>query len=301
MRSERVITIETPCRLSIDNARLRITKEGQYQHVALIDIGSVILDTPMIELTSAVLRDLAENDVALIATDAKHYPCSMIFPQREHTFTVRRQRLQASMSSAVADVFWARTVAAKLRNQARFLSAEGKATSLARLERMANAVPPGDPENFEAQGAKLYWGELFAGSFKRAKRGAEDPRNSALNFGYAVLRGLIARYLSVAGLSPVFGFGHKNEGNAYCLVDDLIEPFRPAVDALVVTSIDQEQPFDSASKKAMLKLLDAEAQIGERVFRLHAAINETIASYVRALESGREEQLDFPRGFTLAL
>lgn len=301
MRTERVIAIESACRLSLDNGRLRVDREATTNFIALVDLAALILDTPQAELTAGLLRALGENDIAVVVSDSRHYPCAMLSPQRAHSHTVKRQRLQANLSEELRDRFWARTVSAKLRNQLRFLSAQSKSSPLARIQRMAESVCSGDPDNYEAQAAKLYWKELFGIPFKRTKKEADDPRNSALNFGYAILRGLFARYVAVAGLSPIFGFGHKNEDNPYCLVDDLIEPYRPCVDALVVTFIPGDGSFDSNKKRTMLKLLDCEALMAGHRYRLHAAAQETVNSYVRALEAQNDERLDFPGGFVLPL
>jgi CRISP-associated protein Cas1 len=305
MRTERIIAIENPCRLSIDTARLKIDREGITTFIATIDIAVLLIDTVQVELTAGVIRELAQSDTAIIVTDARHYPSALLAPIGAHTHTVRRQKLQAVLPQALADEMWATTIRAKLQNQAKFLSAQGATSPLARLERMAATIQPGDPENFEAQGAKLYWKDVFKEGFKRTKQDAPDSRNAALNFGYAILRGLFTRYIAIAGLSPVFGFGHSNFENPYCLVDDLIEPFRPCVDALVATAIDTELPFDSKAKKIMLKLLECEA-LFERDsvqvrYRMHAAISETVNAYVRALEAQREKALDFPSGFVLPL
>jgi CRISPR-associated protein Cas1 len=305
MRSERVLAIENPCRLSIDTARLKIEREGITSSVAIVDIGVLLIDTVQVELTAGVIRELAQADIAIIVTDAKHYPSALLMPSAAHTHTVKRQRLQATMQKTFCDNLWAITIAAKLRNQAKFLSAQGNSDALARFERMANTIQAGDPENFEAQGAKLYWRDVFKEKFKREKQGAEDVRNAALNFGYAILRGLFARYISVSGLSPVFGFGHSNFENPYCLVDDLIEPYRPCVDALVATMINYESNFDGANKRIVLKLLDCEALIESqgqiKKYRLHTAIYETITAYARALEGRRENLLEYPIGFVLPL
>lgn len=304
MRTDRVIVVETPSRLRIDTGRLRIDREGQTAFISVEDIGLLLIDTPQVELTASVVQELSNADVAMIVTDARHYPAAILMPRHAHTHSVRRQRLQAGLAAPQAARLWAGTVSAKLRNQARFLAAQGRPSAIARLERMAESVQPGDPSNFEAQGAKLYWREVFKEAFKRSKRNAPDARNAALNFGYAILRGLLARYVSVAGLSPIFGFGHDNKENPYCLIDDLIEPYRPCVDALVATEIDLAEPFDSKAKRAMLKLLDCEALMGEgqdqQRFRLHAASYETVKTYVRALERD-EELVDYPRGFVLPL
>lgn len=305
MRTERVIAIENPCRLSIDTARLKIDRDGTTTFIAIVDMAVLIIDTVQVELTAGVVRELAQSDVAVIVTDSRHYPVALLAPVKAHTHTVRRQKLQAGLPQAFADLIWATTISAKLRNQAKFLSAQGAMAPLARLERMAASIQPGDPENFEAQGAKLYWKDVFKDSFKRTKQDAPDARNAALNFGYAILRGLFSRYIAIAGLSPVFGFGHSNFENPCCLVDDLIEPFRPCVDALVATAIDTDNAFDSKAKKTMLRLLECEALFerndAQVRYRMHAAVSETVNAYVRTLEVQRENAMDFPSGFVLPL
>jgi CRISP-associated protein Cas1 len=302
VRLERVIAIESACRLSLDTGRLAIERHGcDARYVALVDVAALVFDTSQIEVTSGLLQACAENDIPVVVTDSKHYVAGLLMPVTPHTGTVQRQRRQALLSKSVADAVWQRIVQAKIRNQARFLSANGAHTPFARLERMAETVAPGDPENFEAQAARLYWPALFGSGFKRAKPDAPDARNAALNYGYAILRGLISRHLALAGLSPVFGVGHANAENPYCLIDDLIEPYRPCVDALVVTALEAGAPFDSAAKRTMLKLLECEALFGDTRYRLHTGIGESVQSFVRALEADNAKPLVFPNGYTLPL
>jgi CRISP-associated protein Cas1 len=306
MRTEHVIVIENPCRLSIDTARLKIVRDGAVNYVAAVDMAVLIIDTAQVEMTAGVVRQLSQMDVSLIFTDEKHFPVACLIPVGVHTHTVARQSSQLLLAQTLKDKFWSATIFAKLKNQALFLSALDKTQPLARLNRLAETIQPGDPENYEAQGAKLYWKEIFSdGNFKREKQKAVDARNSALNFGYAILRGLIVRYVCAAGLSPLFGYGHTNQENPYCLADDLIEPYRSCVDALVLTAISPTEEFNSMAKKRMLGLLECEAlfsQDSKQIrYRMHAAIQRTVNSYLIAMEEKNESKLDFPRGFVLPL
>jgi CRISP-associated protein Cas1 len=143
MRSERVLAIANPCRLSIDTARLKIERDGVVTLVAIVDIGVLLIDTAQVELTAGVIRELSQADISIIVTDAKHYPSALLMPSAAHTHTVKRQRLQAALAQPFSDKLWAITIAAKLRNQAKFLSAQGDSNALARLERMASTIQPG--------------------------------------------------------------------------------------------------------------------------------------------------------------
>jgi CRISPR-associated protein Cas1 len=302
MRLERVIAIESACRLRIDTGRLTIERRNQpTAHVALVDIAGLVFDTPQIEITAGLLQACAENDIPVVLTDSKHYAAGLLMPVVAHTGTVNRQRKQATMDENFAGAVWRRIVQAKIRNQARFLYAHGTHQPLARLERLAKEVNHGDRENLEAQAARMYWSALFGRNFKRTKPEAVDTCNAALNYGYAILRSLVSRYLALAGLSPIFGVGHTNAGNPYCLIDDLIEPYRPCVDTLVATSLDLNMPFDSQTKRKVLCLLECEALLRDTRYRLHVGISETVFSFVRALETDRANELLLPDGFTLPL
>ena len=142
MRTERVIAIENPCRLSIDTSRLKIDREGTTTFIATTDIAVLLIDTVQVEMTAGVIRELAQSDVAIIVTDARHYPSALLAPIGSHTHTARRQKLQAVLPQPFADEMWAITIRAKLRNQAKFLSAQGATSPLARLERMAASIQP---------------------------------------------------------------------------------------------------------------------------------------------------------------
>jgi CRISPR-associated protein Cas1 len=156
-----------------------------------------------------------------------------------------------------------------------------------RLERLANGVKPGDMDNAEAQAARHYWKRLFGPSFVRRRENATDGINARLNYGYAVLRALVARHLVMAGLNPGLGIGHKNRQNPYNLADDFMEPFRYLVERhLRINAVDADAPLTSKDKIGLLRFVEQEVPMGSESFRLSSAVAETIASFCRVLESG---------------
>ncbi len=164
-----------------------------------------------------------------------------------------------------------------------------------RLERLAQEVQPADKTKCEGQGAKHYWANLFNGDFTREKQGAEDALNARLNFGYAVLRAMVARSLVLAGLNPALGLGHCNMENPFNLADDFIEPYRFVVERHIAISelTGFSTEFDSAARKAVLGFVECEIKLNGAGYRLPSAINESVASYVRVLD-GRAKALNLP-------
>jgi CRISP-associated protein Cas1 len=285
VRLERILIFERACRLSIDHARLKIAHIDEAdRHVALVDIAAVILESPQILLSAATLMALANQDIPVILCDAAHYPvASCLMPSTAHVNTFVRQKKQATLALSLQEKIWSRMVTNKILNQHDCLAAHGQEKVLARLKRLAASVKPGDPSNHEAQAAQVYWPALFGKGFTRARPDAKDDVNTALNYGYAVLRALVARYVSLASLSPLWGVGHDNASNPMCLVDDLMEVFRPTVDTHVKLTINGQLTWGREAKQAMLGVLQRRLIIDEREFTLSTAVWEYVNSYVRAL------------------
>jgi CRISP-associated protein Cas1 len=295
MRLERILVFENACFLRIDTSRLMVDKQGeQTKTVALVDIAAIIIESPQVVITAAALQGLASADIAVLISDAKHQPASMLFPVGEHVATVARQREQALMSQPLADTLWQLLVSAKIANQRALLEFAQKPKILARLQRLSETVTPGDPQNCEAQAAQLYWSELFDDDFRREKQGAEDHVNKCLNYGYTIVRSLIARYVALSGLSGIYGIGHSNQTNSLALVDDLIEPFRASVDALIWTEL-QDMEWGSDAKRAILKILQVPVRLDGKEYRLSAAAAECVNSYVRCVSARSEKFLLTPQ------
>lgn len=195
------------------------------------DVGVVVLDHPQITLTAVLMEALLENNCALITCDGRHLPVGLLLPLYGNTTQNERFRQQIDASAPLRKQLWQQTVRVKIRNQAAVLRAAGVEAGC--MEAWARDVRSGDPDNLEARAAAYYWKWVFRPrqGFIRDREG-EYP-NGLLNYGYAILRAVVARSLVVSGLLPTLGIHHHNRYNAYCLADDVMEPYRPFVDKVV--------------------------------------------------------------------
>ena len=195
------------------------------------DVGVVVLDHPQITLTAVLMEALLENNCALITCDGRHLPVGLLLPLYGNTTQNERFRQQIDASAPLRKQLWQQTVRAKIRNQAAVLRAAGVEAGC--MEAWARDVRSGDPDNLEARAAAYYWKWVFRPrqGFIRDREG-EYP-NGLLNYGYSILRAVVARSLVVSGLLPTLGIHHHNRYNAYCLADDVMEPYRPFVDKVV--------------------------------------------------------------------
>ena len=303
MSEQRVLVIENPAHLRIDTGRLKIERDG-FDHIFISpnDVAVLSLEHHTITLSVAVLRTLAEAGAAVIVTDARHMPCAMQIPLAATGLDAGRLRQQIALdASEKRGELWQQLISAKLTTQANALRGLQRNGAL-RLERLATQVQHGDKSNAEGQGAKHYWSNLFPDTFKRSKEGAEDPLNIRLNYGYAVLRAMIARSLVAAGLNGTLGLGHCNAGNAFNLADDFIEPYRFLVDVHLADDADtwSETPgFDSRAKRYLLGFVERPVRMAGQDMRLHAAIDASIASFVRIMD-GKGKKLVLPDGLVIA-
>lgn len=287
MSEHRVLLIENPAYLSIDLGRLRIRRDRREDAFALPrDIAVLCLHHHTVTVTVHVLRSLAEAGAMVLVTDEFHRPCALQWPYLGKTQIVSRLRQQIALSPERRDALWAEIVAAKIRSQAANLR-EMELKGALRLERLAQQVEPADASNLEGLAAKHYWKCLFGDGFARRKQGADDLRNAMLNFGYAVLRSLIARELAMAGLTPALGLGHDNAENPFNLADDFIEPYRRWVEKRAYALAGSHAEFDGPCRLGMLGFMQEEVEMNGQRYRFPAAVAESVASYCRILERGK--------------
>lgn len=227
----------------------------QADPIPIEDIGLVILDHPQITITQGLITRLLENNTAIVHCDDRHMPCALLLPLEGHHTLAERQRDQLAASEPLRKQLWQQIVTAKIKNQATLLQKLGKPH--AQLLTYAKNVRSGDPDNYEARAAAYYWAHLFPAELNFRRGRDELAPNNLLNYGYAVLRALIARAIVSAGLLPSQGLHHSNKYNAYALADDLMEPFRPFVDAIVQQIVISKKPYEHLSKehKAQLMML----------------------------------------------
>jgi len=289
----RGLHISQPARLTHRSSQIVIDRDDDEETLTfpVEDIAWIILDTPQVSLTGSLLSALAENGVALIVPDAKHHPAGMLLSFHQHHAQSAVAHAQIAASGPLKKRLWQKLVSAKIENQAAVLRAIGNDRAQA-LSAMAGRVRSGDPDNLEAQAARAYWPLLFEGF----RRHDEDRRNGLLNYGYAVVRAAIARACVAYGLLPTFGLHHNARANAFNLVDDLIEPFRPSVDRMARARAVEEDGDDLtvADRRHMAGILGESVAIGEERLTILAATEAVAASLVRAIDTANPALLGIP-------
>lgn len=222
--------------------------------VPIEDIGVIVLDEKQITLTQALMGKLLENNCALITCDSSHLPVGLMLPLCGNTIQSERMRNQIEVSLPLKKQLWQQTIVAKIQNQAALLK-QKRGTEVRNMLAWANDVRSGDVDNKEARAAVYYWNNAFPeiDSFVRDRN--EMPPNNLLNYGYALLRAVTARALVSTGLHPTFGIHHKNKYNAYCLADDIMEPYRPYVDKLVMEIVQSGADISTLTKEIKVQLL----------------------------------------------
>ena len=296
MSADRILLIESPCELNIDVGRVRIRRADKPDaYVSPIDVAVLVLHHHTISLSVSILRELPLAGACIVTTDSQHMPCAVMLPTQANRAAASRLRRQiAHLDNPLSQKLWQEIVRARIRTQAANLR-HFELTGALRLERMIDEVEPADKTHREVQAARHYWQHLWQDAepdFKREKQGAEDPVNARLNFGYAVLRSLVARELVAAGLSPELGVGHRSTENPFNLADDFMEPYRFVVERVARPSA-ADGHFDASARVAMSRIVEHTVRIGEKDYRLLPAVRETVASYVRVLESSKG-QLTLP-------
>lgn len=258
--------------------------------VPLEDIGVVLLDHPQITLTHALMAALLERNVALISCDEKHLPVGLMLPLDGNTIQTERFRSQIDASEPLKKNLWAQTVKAKIENQAEVLRRAGIDNK--RLLALVPLIQSGDPDNVEGRAASVYWKLLFEDlPFVRDRFGLMP--NAHLNYGYAILRAIVARALVGSGLLPTLGIHHSNKYNAYCLADDVMEPYRPFVDWMVYNMLQNEEiTGDDISKEHKAKLLGiatVDVQIDGKKSPLMVGLPRTTNSLVECFDGSRRK------------
>lgn len=265
------------------------------RRIPVEDIGLVVLDHARITITYSVLYKLLENNVALVTCNDTHMPIGLMLPLEAHTTQQERFEAQTSASLPLKKQLWQQTVQAKIANQGALLKLLGKPDE--RLVYLEKQVKSGDSDNREAVAASYYWKVLFKveyDEFTRERYGIFP--NNWLNYGYAILRAIMARSLAGTGLLPTLGVHHHNRYNAYCLADDMMEPYRPFVDRLVYELVAKHSPkteLDKAVKTELLKIPVMDVWLEGERSPLMNATQRTAASLGRCYE-GKNRKILFP-------
>jgi CRISPR-associated protein Cas1 len=262
--------------------------------IPIEDIGVVVLENLQITITHQVVSALLKNNVAIITCDERHMPAGLLLPLEGNTTQSERFTHQVNASEPLRKQLWQQTIRQKILNQAAVLKQEGR--KIENMKYWSDQVKSGDTENHEGRAAAYYWGELFDASldFRRDPEGFAP--NNLLNYGYAILRATVARSLVASGLLPTLGIHHHNRYNAYCLADDIMEPYRPYVDQLVLKVLELGEMPDELTKEHKAKLLQIpvlDVNINARRSPLMLAVQQTTASLAKCF-LGELRKIEYP-------
>ncbi|MCA6381114.1 MAG: type II CRISPR-associated endonuclease Cas1 [Cytophagales bacterium] len=277
--------------------------------IPIEDIGVVMLDHQQIIITQALIAKLLDNNAAIITCNSTHHPTGLLLNLEGHSLQSQRFQAQLDATEPLRKQLWQQTIRAKILNQAAVLRWRGYETQ--NMQHWADNVKSGDPENLEGRAAAWYWSHLFKelktslpfddvsltdslAAFIREPAGL--PPNQLLNYAYALLRATMARSLVGSGLLPIMGIFHRNQYNAYCLADDMMEPYRPFADKLIVQLIQEEgltHEISTATKKKLLTLPALDIIMQGETSPLMIAMQRTSASLAKCF-LGETRKVMFP-------
>ena len=305
---KRTLYFGNPAYLSLNNSQLMVRlpevvtnselpdsfKKEATASIPIEDIGVVMLDHTRITITQALIAALLDNNVALITCNDTHHPTGLLLPLDVHNIQHERFVAQIESSQPLRKQLWQQTVTNKILNQAALLKMRGK--DHARLLTLARNVRSGDPDNCEGTAANYYWSNLFNETmqFRRGREG--EPPNNLLNYGYAILRAMVARCLVGSGMLPTLGIHHRNKYNAYCLADDVMEPYRPYVDQVVCHIVESGLDYNKLTtdiKKELIGIASLDVMLEGESSPMLVAMQRTTASLAHCFE-GTSRRISYP-------
>jgi len=298
---KRTIYIESPCHLKCSLEQMVISyghvkglEAKADKSVPIEDIGMLVLEHQQITLTHYLLDKLVSNNVAVVTCNETHHPTGLLLPLEGNTLQSERFRYQIEATEPMKKQLWQQTIKAKITNQAAVLAQWDIPNKY--LLNLASNVKSGDGDNDEAQAAAYYWQHLFPPAWLFFRKRDGVPPNNLLNYGYAILRAIVARSLVGAGLLPTFGIFHRNRYNAYCLADDIMEPYRPYVDRIVRGIIDETSHVSVLTQPLKIKLLQVPAidvMINGEKSPLMVAVQRTAVSLAKCY-AGEQRKIVYP-------
>lgn len=290
----RGLHISRRTQLSLADNQIVAKQEETEARIPIEDVAWIVLDSPQVTLSTALIAACMDAGVVLITTDKTHTPSGMILPFHRHHRQAEIAALQANLSVPLKKRLWQTLVRMKIDNQASNLTVCGRDAMA--LRAMVHLVGSGDPDNTEARAARAYWPRLFVDFIRED---GTDKRNALLNYGYAIVRSAVARALVAAGLVPAFGLNHASVTNAFNLADDLVEPFRPFVDrqvwALTAEGTVRKGETTIEERRTLASVLTATATFGAETVSLLTATEQAAESLVRAMQTSSTALLQVPR------
>ncbi|MFW5778233.1 MAG: type II CRISPR-associated endonuclease Cas1 [Bacteroidota bacterium] len=299
---KRTIYLGSKSYLSLSTKQLVIKKGKEATEgssIPIEDIGIMILDHSQITITQGLVNALIENNAAVLWCDCRHIPNGLILPLAGNHIYTEKIKHQIAASEPLKKQLWKQTVQAKIRNQAAVLSQLGFQNE--NLLLWAQKTSSGDSVNMEGRAAAWYWKCFFEYINKKdlTRDRDGDPPNNLLNYGYAILRAIVARSLVASGCLPALGIHHRNKYNAFCLADDIMEPYRPLVDLLVIDLIKDSHPdelpfiLDKETKAHLLRIPTLDVKIKNATSPLMVGMQRTTASLMECFE-GNMKKINYP-------
>jgi CRISPR-associated protein Cas1 len=287
--------------LCVRYGQLVLKRNGeQVSSIPCEDIGVLLVDHQGVTYTHSVFTELLDGGAAVVLCGGNHHPAGMLLPIESNSVQTERFREQIEVKEPVKKRLWKQIVKAKIKHQAKLAGKESDVYKA--LMVLRDRVRSGDPDNIEAQASRKFWRAYLQDidsanlrmHFRRRINGA--PPNNMLNYGYTVMRAAVARALCSAGLLPSLGIHHRNRYNAFCLADDLLEPFRGFVEARVRDIYLESGPVDELEQTTKAKLLEVlyqEVNIGGFKGPLMVGLHRTMASLQRCF-AGEQKYIDLP-------
>ena len=298
---KRTLFIETPCHLRCNNNQLVVSyshvkglEDREDKTVPIEDIGMLVLEHQQITISHYLLDQLLNNNVSVVTCNNTHHPSGLFLPLEGNTLQSERFRAQIEASEPLKKQLWQQTVKAKITNQA-FVFKKWQLNHK-HLSNLAVSVKSGDMDNGEAVAAAYYWQNLLPAAWQFYRRREGPPPNNLLNYGYAIVRAGMARAIVGAGLLPTLGIFHRNRYNAFCLADDMMEPYRPFVDLIVRSIIDKTSNVDTITpelKAQLLKIPTVDVFLYDDTSPLMIAMQRTAASLAKCY-MGEQRKILYP-------
>lgn len=291
----RSIYIGNPAYLKLKDNQMKIVCPETHVEkgsIPIEDLGLLMLDHHQITISHQLIQQLMGNNVVVISCDVHHLPHGMMLPLYGHTEHSERIKYQMEASEPLKKQLWKQTIESKIENQYKVLKYCERPCDV--LLTYKNEVKSGDATNMEGIAAQHYWKHLIGNGFLRDRFG--DSPNQFLNFGYAVLRSLVARAIVETGLLPVLGIFHKNKYNPYCLADDLMEPYRPYVDKLVIEWLEQYPYTEDLTKEFkahVLQIATLDIKIDDLTRPLMLGVKMTVVSLYKCY-TGEKRLISYP-------
>ena len=282
------------CKLSVRYGQLVVKKDNDPERtIPIEDLGAVIIASKATSYSHAVMTELLNNNCAVVICDDSHHPAGMLLPLAGNSTQTETFRYQIDAKLPVKKRLWQQLVSAKIAHQAKVVKHCDKTYKA--LTAMAARIKSGDPDNLEAQASRKYWPIFVQDTLFRRDMDGKPP-NNLLNYGYMVMRAAIARALVSSGLLPTLGIHHRNRYNAYCLADDIIEPFRGYIDAKVRKIINYKEDLDNLdqpTKAELISVLYEKVTIAGFTGPLTVGLHRTTASLARVFK-GEQDKLELP-------